>query len=194
MGKIINQALEYLGIKEGTPEFRKLIDRYNDTVKPLPRGYKMTYSNAWCCAFVTLVFSDCGMLDVIGGGEVSCNNLIKIAQGMGIWIEDGSIRPQPEDLVLYDWQGTDGLADHIGIVYMVGERFNVIEGNYSDSVKIREISIGDKRIRGFIRPKYSDAKPTVTPPTVEKPTKTDKEVLEDVIAGLSEIINKLQTL
>ena len=63
---------------------------------------------------------------------------------------------------MYDWQDSGsgdntGTPDHIGIVEKVdGKTVTVIEGNYNDSVKRRQIQIGGRYIRGYVTPKYSD--------------------------------------
>lgn len=50
-----------------------------------------------------------------------------------------------------------GWSEHVGIVESVtGGRITVIEGNYSDAVKRRQIPINDKFIRWFAAPDYTD--------------------------------------
>ena len=51
-------AKKYLGVIEGDSKHKFIIDEYNK-IDPLPRGYKMTYSDAWCAAFVSFVLSKC---------------------------------------------------------------------------------------------------------------------------------------
>ena len=59
--------------------------------------------------------------------------------------------PQYGDTVFYDWDG-DGKADHVGIVINVESgvtpHMQVVEGNYSDMVKIRNVAWNDSRIIG----------------------------------------------
>ena len=68
--------------------------------------------------------------------------------------------PKLGDIVLYDWQDSGsgdntGTADHIGIVEkVVGSTETIIEGNYQDSVKRRELAVNGRYIRGYIVPKY----------------------------------------
>ena len=158
---ILDLANLSVGIKEGTPEHKNIIDTYN-TIQPLPAGYKVKYTDSWCCAFISYLFQQCGCLDLIAGGECGVERLVNKTKDAGIWIEDGTIIPQVGDIIVYDWQRKDGWADHIGIVNIVGEFMEVIEGNYDNSVKVRGVTFGDSVIKGFIRPKYS---------TEEKPTK-----------------------
>ena len=92
--------------------------------------------------------------------ECGCPQMITLAKQMGIWVEDDSYVPKPGDIVLYDWQDSGsgdntGTADHIGIVEkVVGSTETIIEGNYQDSVKRRELAVNGRYIRGYIVPRY----------------------------------------
>ena len=74
--------------------------------------------------------------------------------------------PKPGDYIFYDWQDSGvgdctGSADHVGIVEKVsGTSITVIEGNYSDSVKRRTISVNGRYIRGYGVPKYGGKEAT----------------------------------
>ena len=52
--KVVSTAIKYLGCNEADGSHRKIIDIYNKHY-PLVRNYKMTYSDAWCAAFVSVV-------------------------------------------------------------------------------------------------------------------------------------------
>ncbi|WP_199607201.1 MULTISPECIES: CHAP domain-containing protein [unclassified Blautia] len=45
---------------------------------------------------------------------------MKIFREVGIWIEDGTITPEPGYVIVYNWdkatQPNDGYSDHIGFV------------------------------------------------------------------------------
>ena len=75
-------------------------------------------------------------------------------------MEDENRTPQPGDIIFYDWEdkGTgdnQGWSDHVGIVEKVsGGKITVIEGNYSEAVKRRNIAVNGKFIRGFGIPNY----------------------------------------
>ena len=131
---------------------------YNNQ-KVLPRGYKMSMSNPWCCAWASAVLIKAG---VKINSECSCNELIKLNKD--IWVEDDNFHPQIADLVLYDWQDTGvgdnkGSADHVGIVYEINSTgFKVIEGNMSNKVGYRTLKYNGKYIRGFITPHYEEKK------------------------------------
>ena len=137
---------------------KSIIDIYN-SITPWPKGYKMSYSDAWCDATVTAAAIKTGNADKIGR-ECSVPRHIKIFQALGIWIEDGTITPQPGDLIVYSWgkfkQPNNAGASHIGIVASVSNgRITAIEGNKGiSSVSTREIPVGWGFIRGYARPRY----------------------------------------
>ena len=131
---------------------------YNNQ-KVLPRGYKMSMSNPWCCAWASAVLIKAG---VKINSECSCNELIKLNKD--IWVEDDNFHPQIADLVLYDWQDTGvgdnkGSPEHVGIVYQVkNNSFSVIERNKNNAVGYRIMQRNGKYIRGFITPEYEEKK------------------------------------
>ena len=155
---IVSEAISHVGVKEGTVLHHKIIDRYNSR-KPLPRGYAVKYTDAWCATFISYLAIVMGYTDIIPV-ECGCPQMITLAKQMGIWVEDDSYVPKPGDIVLYDWQDSGsgdntGTADHIGIVEkVVGSTETIIEGNYQDSVKRRELAVNGRYIRGYIVPKY----------------------------------------
>lgn len=92
--------------------------------------------------------------------EISCYYLIERAKQMGVWEENDAHVPKLGEAVLYDWQDkgvgdNTGTPDHVGTVTYVNQAagyFVVTEGNYSDSVKKRTVSLNGRYIRGFITP------------------------------------------
>ena len=158
--KIVSLAQSFVGVKEGSVVHHKIIDEYNEH-KPLPRGYTVKYTDAWCATFCSYLAIACGYTDIIPV-ECGCPQWITLAKGMGIWVESDSYTPKPGDFILYDWQDSGsgdntGTPDHIGIVEKVASgKITVIEGNYSDMVKRRTITVNGNNIRGFVTPKYSD--------------------------------------
>lgn len=155
---IVSEAISHIGVKEGTVLHHKIIDRYNSR-KPLPRGYAVKYTDPWCATFISYLAIVMGYTDIIPV-ECGCPQMITLAKQMGIWVEDDSYVPKPGDIPLYDWQDSGvgdntGTADHIGIVEkVVGNMETVIEGNYQDSVKRRELAVNGRYIRGYIVPRY----------------------------------------
>ena len=51
---ILDTARAYMGIREGSEQHHFIIDTYN-AEKPLPRGYAVKYTDAWCATFVSFL-------------------------------------------------------------------------------------------------------------------------------------------
>ena len=163
---VADTALEYLGCNEYDGSHRPIIDLYNK-IKPLPRGYKMTYSDPWCAAFVSAVGEDCGMGDIILP-ECACDPMINLYKAKGLWKEEDNYNPKVGDLVMYDWGDSGagdnmGSADHVGIVYAKnGDTLTIIEGNISDSVDFRTLKVNGRYIRGYCCPDYAGSAGSVS--------------------------------
>lgn len=157
--KVVTIAKGWLGCKESNGTHRKIIDLYNSH-KPLARGYKVKYTDAWCATFVSAVAIKAGLTDIIPT-ECGCNPMIQLFKNMGCWVENDAYVPKPADIIFYDWQDSGvgdnvGSSDHVGIVVSVtGNTIKVIEGNINDSVGYRSIKVNGKFIRGYGCPKYS---------------------------------------
>lgn len=169
--KVVDTAVAWLGCKESDGSHKKIIDVYNGHT-PRARGYKVTYTDAWCATFVSAVAIKTGYTDIIPL-ECGCNQFIALAKNKGIWVENDAYKPSAGDIILYDWQDSGsgdnvGGADHIGIVVSVsGSTIKVIEGNISNAVGYRNIAVNGKFIRGFVTPKYSSK---ATSSTTSKPS------------------------
>ena len=161
--KIVAQARSWIGCKESDGSHKQIIDVYNAD-KPLPRGYKVSYTDAWCATFVTACAIKCGATDIIPK-ECSCNKMIELFKGLGCWVENDAYVPAPGDLLFYDWDDdgkgdNKGEVEHVGIVEKVsGNTITVIEGNYKKECKRRTLDIDGRYIRGYGVPKY-DIEPT----------------------------------
>ena len=163
--QIVALAQSWVGLKESDGSHKKIIDIYN-TLNPLPRGYKLKPTDAWCAGTTSALAIKCKATDIIPV-ECSCSKLIELAKKMGIWVEADNYIPKPADIILYDWQdsGTGdnkGAPDHVGIVeYVYKNTFTVIEGNYHNAVGRRAVKVNGKYIIGYITPKY-DAEPLIS--------------------------------
>ena len=182
---VLNVMRSWLGWSEYNGKFKQIIDLYN-SVKPLPRGYAVKYTDAWCDATVSAAAIKAGAHDIIGR-ECGCEQHINIFKQKGIWIEDGTIRPEPGDVIVYNWgdstQANDGYADHIGYVeYVSGNTITAIEGNKNEAVERRSLPVGWGYIRGYAKPKYDNSSSKPNPP--QQPSKTITEIAEDVIKGV----------
>lgn len=165
--KVVDVMRSWIGKKESNGSHKEIIDLYN-TIRPLPRGYKVKYTDAWCATTVSAAFHKLGY-DEIFPLECGCNPMIAKAAEMGIWVENDAYVPKPGDAILYDWQDNGvgdnkGGSEHVGIVEnVIGRTISVIEGNYADSVKRRDIAVDGKFIRGFITPKFDENQNEVKP-------------------------------
>jgi len=164
---VVETAKEYLGCKESDGSHKKIIDLYNSQ-KPLPVGYKVTYTDAWCATFVSAMAVKLGLTDIILP-ECSCSRMVALYQKAGRWTENDAYVPNPGDIIMYDWQDTGvgdctGAPDHVGIVCSVsGNTITVIEGNKSDSVAYRTIQVNGRYIRGYCLPDFASKATTAEP-------------------------------
>lgn len=182
---VLNVMRSWLGYSEYNGKFKQIIDLYN-SVRPLPRGYALEYTDEWCDGTVSAAAIKAGAQDIIGR-ECGCEQHIAIFKEKGIWIEDGTIRPEPGYVIVYNWgdstQPNDGYSDHIGYVESVsGNIITAIEGNKNVSVERRSIPVGWGYIRGYAKPKYDNSSSKPNPPQL--PSKTITEIAEDVIKGV----------
>ena len=181
MGKyakeVIRQAQNWIGRKESNGSHKEIIDVYNSH-KPLARGYKVKYTDAWCSTFVSAVAIKLGYTDIIPT-ECGCEKHIQLFKNIGEWIEDENRVPNAGDIIFYAWEDNGagdnkGNADHVGIVEKVsGNDITVIEGNYNNAVGRRILKVNAKYIRGYGVPKYD----------VEQTTKSITDLVNEVIAG-----------
>lgn len=151
INSIIETAKSYLGTREGSQNHKEIINLYNRA--RYSDAYQMTMQDPWCCAFVVAVFEQCGMRDIIPC-YAACDQMISVFTKWGRYFSRSVRCVKPGDIIFYDWTG-DLSSDHVGIV--VQNRFgdlSVIEGNKSDSVAYRNISINSPQILGFGVPNY----------------------------------------
>lgn len=173
--KVATWLDNYLGCAEGSAKHREILSIFNNS--RLCTRYTMTVNDAWCATAVSAAFIACGLTSIFPCVECSCNNMITKAKNAGIWIENDAYIPKVGDVILYDWQDNGvgdnvGSSDHVGIVYSIsGNTFTVIEGNYSNTVKVRTLTVNGRYIRGYITPKYSTkATSSTTPPSTSNPS------------------------
>ena len=155
---LISVAKSWIGKKEANGSHREIIDLYNKTT-PLPRGYKVKYTDAWCATFVSACGIKSGMADIVHR-ECGCPKMIDLYKKDGRWMETDTYRPEPGDIIMYDWQDNGvgdnrGNPDHVGIVEKVsGNTITIIEGNIDNAVGRRTLAVGSKFIRGYCLPRF----------------------------------------
>lgn len=149
-----NKAIQYLGVKEGTKRHHEIIDYYNNNIRPLPRGYRMKYTDSWCACFVSVILEQCKAIEP--PLECSVKLMADNARKKHQTFKD---LPQINDIIVYDWKN-DGSLNHVGFIYDIqGDMLSVIEGNYSNMVKIRKISTTSSEIECYIRVKQYEETP-----------------------------------
>lgn len=141
-----NFAKKYEGVKEGSSKHKYIIDEYNK-IRPLPRNYKVSYSDAWCATFVSFVLYKnnakypCYECSVYYMWLYCKQNLLTVK----------TANVKANDIIFYDWYN-NGTYDHVGIISKVsGNTLTVIEGNKNDAVGYRTIDKYNSQIIGFAR-------------------------------------------
>lgn len=207
--KVVDTASAWLGTREYSAKHQEMLDIYNSQ-RPLPRGTRMLSSWPWCAAFVSTVSLQCGLRDIMPA-ECGCPSMIRLYQELGRWIEDDAYVPSPGDVIFYDWQDSGigdnvGQSDHVGIVVACTDgMMTIIEGNCDNAVKLRQIAVNARFIRGYGVPDFAskadgaEPQPTPTPtpeqtpePTPEpEPEKPTEEPTVDpfITAKAREVIN-----
>lgn len=167
---IVNVAKQYLGIKEGSKEHYHLVDTYN-TLKPLPRGYKVKYSDSWCAVFVTVCCMEAGDTYPLCA-ECGAEEMRKLIMHATPSLLKNYL-PKENDIIFFDWDG-NGWANHVEIVEKAQNNLIMsIGGNVENSVKRRITMLDDKHILGYGSLRMSEI---YYNPTLD-------EIARDVIAG-----------
>ena len=158
LNRVLDIARNYMGVETGSAEHKKIVDEYN-SVDPKPVGYTAKYEDDWCDIFVTTVFQQAGLSNLIGR-ECGVQRHIGIMEKKGIW--KGKSQPKVGDIVTFDWDG-GGVADHSGIVESVNNGvITTIEGNSSlyagstakTKVNRKTYDWNSSYIKGYARPAY----------------------------------------
>lgn len=182
----VNKALSWLGTKEGSKGHKQIVADYN---KACDKGRKADTNSLWCALFVGAVAQETD--NVLTGSvgvpvDYSCgkgsHSLIEKARAANIWVEDDAYMPSIGDVIIYAWNDpkpkTDNTIghDHTGIITSVAAKsFVVTEGNKSNAVGNRRMSVNAKNTRGFIAPKFADeTAPAPTPAPTPEPPKSNK--------------------
>lgn len=195
--EIVNEAKKYIGFNESNGTYKTIIDGYNE-ITPLPRGYRVKYSDPWCATFISFVAKKCKALDIIPA-ECSCGKMLLKAHDMGIFNENDTYSPNLGDIVLYDWSDNGkgdctGYPDHVGIVSRLSKTsFTVIEGNKSNAVSTRTLGYNARYIRGWILPNYASNPNSTVQPTNDL-DKICKLVIRGDYGNGSERVSRLTSL
>lgn len=137
-------AKQFIGAQEGDSIHHQIIDGYNK-IKPLPRGYAVSYTDAWCAAFVSFILSKCGATKDIY--ECGVQKMYNKAYQQGLIVKNPSVN----DIIFYEW-GDDPVLDHVGIISdITGNSLTVIEGNKGHACAYRTIDRRSDYVYGFAR-------------------------------------------
>lgn len=157
--KVVSIAQAWLGRNGFDGSHKEIIDVYNSH-RPLARGYKVKYTDAWCSTFISAVSIKAGLTDIFPT-ECGCGKHLNLFKNLNSYVEADNYIPAPGDVVFYDWEDNGvgenvGAPNHVGIVESVANgSIKVIEGNMDNKVAYRTIAINGKYIRGFGVPKYN---------------------------------------
>ena len=148
---MINTARQYIGINEF--QKKQLMDYYNSNIYPLidnDRKYKIKPNDNWCAMFCSVIAHKIGRAKDNFPFEVSVYYMTRNAKRMGIFTTDLN-KAQVNDLVVYDWK-VDGTLNHVGILQEIGTDYiKVLEGNYSNTVKVRTVKMPNSEVYGYIK-------------------------------------------
>ena len=154
---VLTLARFYIGCETGDGRQRIIVDTYNDH-QPLPRGYKVQYTDQWCATFVSAIAIQAN-LAAIFPIECGCGEMVNIAKAEGLW-RARDYEPKPGDVIMYDWTGkSPGWADHTGFIEEdEGPAVLTIEGNTNGGKCARRTVLkSDEQILGYIAPNYNAA-------------------------------------
>lgn len=163
--QLLNVARSQIGYREG----------YDNDTK-FGKWYGMNHT-AYCAIGLSWCASVAGALDIMGGKWAYCpywENHWKQAGRWHAWTENA----QPGDIVFFNWNGSHGLADHVGIVesvdwishnvpVLVTIEFNTssgLAGSQSDGGGVYRRRRSNLYVVGFGRPAYKrQGRPTPIP-------------------------------
>lgn len=147
---LASRAEKYLGWSEpnGDDFFISLYNQYTGA------GFPMNV--AWCGIFVTTISRLCGVGEDIVPNMADCDVGVRWYKNKGRWenskSQGGNYTPKRNDVVFYSSGHTQNDATHVGYVVSVsGNTMKAIEGNKSDAVGYRSISLSDPYVIGYGR-------------------------------------------
>lgn len=184
--EILLYGESFLGMQEKSQQFKHFVNEYN-MIRPLPRGYRLKGSDEWCAAFLSFLSFKRKALEVLPA-ECSCIQMRKKLLEKGAQI----IKPKSDedlkagDIVFYRFGKAN--PNHVGILYgfpkvSANERkWQVLEGNKSQTVDFRYIHFNDKNIHSILRPAWENvSRETCDPDIMDLGEYVD--VANDVIKG-----------
>ena len=157
--RVVQEAAKLVGIREGTVEHKAIIDAYNTQLAKLPRGYKVSYTDAWCAVTMSYIGIVLRISHIILP-ECSCSKMIELYRQQGRWMEADDYVPRPGDICMLDWDAQKGECvgnpDHVAMVeWCDGRKVGLIDGNNGENmVGRRTVPVEYIKTRGFCLPDY----------------------------------------
>lgn len=157
--KPVNVVKGWLGLNRADKSHKVIIDTYN-SFKPLPRGYKVSYTDNYCATTISAAAIKAGLTDIVPR-ECSCGKMVEMFKKMGRWQENDAYVPKVGDVIFYDWDDSGngdctGWPEHVGYVAAIsGKTITVIEGNKAGKVAYRTVTVNARYIRGYGIPDYA---------------------------------------
>lgn len=140
-------AKQFIGTRQGSRKHKNIIDFYNANIKPLPRGYKVTYLDNWCATFVSYILFNCGCRKK---GVYECG-AERMKRNMTKYLLEDQTKGKKDCIIFFDWQ-CNGWTDHVGIIDHVDSNYYyTIEGNKARAVGTRKILKTSKYISGIAK-------------------------------------------
>ncbi len=165
---IVAVAETQIGYQEGTDNDTKY-NRWNGTISGYPVG---GYGYPWCQCFVSWCANQADIDTDIIPKTAGTSTAQSFFMNQGVYHQSasngGSYVPQRGDIVFY---GSGTSPSHVGIISSCdGDSISTIEGNYSDGVGTRTISLYNSYVIGFASPNY----PPIPDPDPPKNVVLDK--------------------
>lgn len=102
----------------------------------------------WCASFISFCGTQAGIPTSVLPHDTGAQQLLKKLGSRFVKAKDHT--PKPGELVFFELEGKDSLADHVGIVSAVSESgITTIEGNKGSAVAKGSYALDDKRILGY---------------------------------------------
>jgi len=135
--RMLAEARSHVGYREGAGNSNKFSTAMGRPAEP------------WCADFVSYVARQAGAKTV---NTASAQGIADQLAKQGRW--KGRNNPQPGDAVTFNWSGSGGRANHVGLVESVFQQngqtyIRTIEGNSSDGVRYRTYPASSRVINGF---------------------------------------------
>ena len=146
-------------IYEWSAGLDKMIRTYNEHI-PLARNYKYVKEGGWCMLFVSDLFIETGLSDIMQT-EVGPWEAMQADKAAGRFREPKTYIPLPGDIIYYYYQDKDASGKkiawyHVGLVTNADDTIIFsTEGNVQDRVMMLAHKPDDKTIAGFCVPDYA---------------------------------------